>query len=283
MLRDESPQKLEERQRKQFPEWFKTCIAELHSEGLDVVTDELYALSFGPSEDVGLYTTYNANGIRWHVKKMERTRSVQNSGIMAPGSHGQGESNFYGRLVSIVKLDFAYGYSVHLFKCKWFSTINTKKRKRFVRDYHLRSVNENVLWYEDNPYILPTQAQQIFYLDDPKLNSGWKVIQTIRHRHVWDVPENEQAHVAETSYADVVDQEVEVENVFLPIQDDNVDPVTSYRGDGVPEMVTVSHEDRQSRIVMDVDFIDDSLIPEEPYSEIEEDCLDSDEDSDLDV
>ncbi|KAA0036578.1 CACTA en-spm transposon protein [Cucumis melo var. makuwa] len=37
--------------------------------------------------------------------------------------------------------------------------------------------------------ILATQAQQVFYLDDPKNGSNWKVIQVVQNKHIWDVLE----------------------------------------------------------------------------------------------
>ncbi|XP_061990536.1 uncharacterized protein LOC133708965 [Rosa rugosa] len=116
ILKRDSQVKLEERQRDQFPSWFKTHITELYNLGSSDVTRELYALTFGPEDSVGTYTICNANSVRWHVKQLEQTRTMQNSGIMVPGSHNNSESDFYGQLVSIVKLDFPYGYSVFLFK-----------------------------------------------------------------------------------------------------------------------------------------------------------------------
>ncbi|CAN6704077.1 unnamed protein product [Malus baccata var. baccata] len=44
------------------------------------------------------------------------------------------------------------------------------------RDYLLISVNTNT-------------PKQVFYVADPKAGNGWKVIQRIQHRNVWDIPE----------------------------------------------------------------------------------------------
>ena len=43
--------------------------------------------------------------------------------------------------------------------------------------------------YKNDPFILATQAQQVFYLDDYKNGHNWKVVQKVNHRHMWDVPE----------------------------------------------------------------------------------------------
>lgn len=283
LLKRESPFKLEERQRDQFPKWFKGHIEELYSQGSSHVTEEMYALSFGPSDTVGTYTMCNANGVRWHVKQLQQTKTVQNSGIMVPGSHNNGESDFYGQLVSVVKLDFPYGYSVFLFKCEWFNTVNTRKRKRIFYDYHLTSLNVNDKWYVKDSFVLAKQAQQVFYLDDPNLGFGWKVIQKIRHRHIWDVPENEESHDAETNYVDGIDQEDEASNIIPPIEDDNVELMSSLRRNDVePELVVLTNKDIEQGTLIGDDFIDDNLLDEELPSGDEDDTQESDEYSDLD-
>lgn len=180
---------------------------------MGVATNELSALAYGPDKRVGLYTGCVVNGVRWHVKHIKETHTTQNSGVMVPGTHGDQQFNFYGRLVNVVKIGFQDGYHVILFNCEWFNTqprfFRKKKIHCILRDYHLTSLNTTNVWYKDDLYVLAKQAQQIFYLDDPKLGSGWKVIQKIRHRHAWDVPKNEAAHEVETIYDEGVDQDGE--------------------------------------------------------------------------
>ena len=38
-------------------------------------------------------------------------------------------------------------------------------------------------------FILPSQVRQVFYLQDTKLGERWKIVQSIQHRGVFDVPE----------------------------------------------------------------------------------------------
>ncbi|KAK9932330.1 hypothetical protein M0R45_019573 [Rubus argutus] len=106
LLKRESPFKLEERQRDQFPKWFKGHVEELYSQGSSHVTEEMYALSFGPVDTMGTYTMCNANGVRLHVKQLQQTKTVENSGIMVPGSHNNGENDFYGQLGTLIDDDF---------------------------------------------------------------------------------------------------------------------------------------------------------------------------------
>ncbi|CAL9001938.1 unnamed protein product [Prunus brigantina] len=285
LLQIESPDNLEQRQRKLFPQWLKTRVKTLSKQGLGVATNELYALAYGPDKRVGLYTGCVVNGVRWHVKHIEETRTTQNSGVMVPGTHGDQQSNFYGRLVNVVKIGFQDGYHVILFKCEWFNTqprfFRKKKIHRILRDYHLTSLNITNVWYKDDPYVPAKQAQQIFYLDDPKLGSGWKVIQKIRHRHVWDVPENEAAHEVETIYDEGIDQDGD--DIVITSRDENDLPSTSLRRDDAePEIV----EEEISLEPIEVDdyeedFTDDDPI-EEQLSGDESNSVHSDDYSDLD-
>ncbi|XP_021829050.1 uncharacterized protein LOC110769375 [Prunus avium] len=285
LLEIESPDNLEQRQRKLFPQWLKTRVKTLSKQGLGDATNELYALAYGPDKRVGMYTGCVVNGVRWQVKHIEETRTTQNSGVMVPGTHGDQQSNFYGRLVNVVKIGFQDGYHVILFKCEWFNTqprfFRKKKIHRIRRDYHLTSVNTTNVWYKDDPYVLAKQAQQIFYLDDPKLGSSWKVIQKIRHRHVWDVPENEAAHEVETIYDEGVDQDGD--DIVITSRDENELPSTSLRRDDAePEIV----EEEISLEPIGVDdyeevFTDDESI-EEQLSRDESNSVHSDDYSDLD-
>lgn len=82
ILKRESHLDLEDRHRKSFPKWFKARVNALHKEGSSEVNDELYALSFGPDNTVSTFTSCNVSGICWHVKQLEETKAVQNSGFI---------------------------------------------------------------------------------------------------------------------------------------------------------------------------------------------------------
>lgn len=64
------------------------------------------------------------------------------------------------------------------------------------------SINTSHYWYVDDPFILANQAQQVFYLNDPKYGMNWKVVQIDQNKRLWDVPEvgdigNDQLDVLE--------------------------------------------------------------------------------------
>ncbi|KAI5335470.1 hypothetical protein L3X38_025603 [Prunus dulcis] len=172
---------------------------------------------------VGLYTRCVVNGVRWHIKHIKETRTTQNSGVIISRTRGDQQSNFYGRLVNVVKIGFQDGYHVILFK----------------------------------------------------------FIQKIRHRHVWDVPENEAAHEVETIYDEGVDQDGE--DIVITSRDENDLPSTSLRRDDAePEIV----EEDISLEPIEVDgyeegFTDDDSI-EEQLSGNESNSVHGDDYSDLD-
>ena len=59
-------------------------------------------------------------------------------------------------------------------------------------DGYFKSVNTAALWYKNEPFVLARQAKTCFYLEDTKYGAPWKVVQTFSHRHVYDVPEDEE-------------------------------------------------------------------------------------------
>lgn len=106
--------------------------------------------------------------------------------------------NLYGRLCNVIELTFVHGYEVILFHCEWFDT-NLKKRW-IEKNYHLVSINVNTQWYGNDPFVLATQASQVFYLYDYKLWSNWKVVQQVWHINIWDIEKkDDEEDIADNS------------------------------------------------------------------------------------
>ncbi|KAM1523267.1 hypothetical protein ACFX10_013309 [Malus domestica] len=104
-----------------------------------------------------------------------------------------------------------------------------------------------------DPYVLATQAQQVFYIDDLKLGHPWKVVQKIQHRHVWDVLEKDDDDDDNDDENDEDDDEYECEsdNSIRPVQDDNDEGAISLcREDIDPESIDVDEEIRRMLGVM---------------------------------
>ena len=97
--------------------------------------------------------------------------------------------NYYGMLEEVLKLTFSGSYYVTLFKCKWFNT--DPRRKKIVIENNVTSINIGGEWYKDDPYILATQAKQVFYMDDLLRGNQWKIVEGVNHRQIWEAEDLE--------------------------------------------------------------------------------------------
>ena len=71
----------------------------------------------------------------------------------------------------------------------------------------MTTIQVSATWYDNDPFILATQAQQVFYLDDYKNGYNWKVVQKVNHRHIWDVPEKDTSVASVREVSDGSDKE----------------------------------------------------------------------------
>ncbi|KAI3813595.1 hypothetical protein L1987_18322 [Smallanthus sonchifolius] len=128
-------------------------------------TDELRALAYGPLSAYS-YTARIVNGVRFVVHRRDLRHTTHNSGIV---SFGEDDTPYYGELKDIM-LKYFGDYSVVVFRGKWFNTLGNrriiKKDNIVVIDVSRQSYVGSE-WYDDQQYILMTQAKQVFYLEDP--------------------------------------------------------------------------------------------------------------------
>lgn len=121
-----------------------------------------------------IYPGCFVNGVKFHSLARDEGRRTQNSGVAV----GKDNDLYYGAIVYVVQLCYGNDVNVFLFKCRWF--------KRTKEDLGLLSVDTNSSWYEDEPFALATLVRQVFYLDDPKAGEGWKIVNHISHRGIWN-------------------------------------------------------------------------------------------------
>lgn len=150
-------------------------------------SDALYSLACGPDRRVSRYTGCIVNGIRFHTEEREKYRTTQNSGVVVKGTHEEVEIDFYGVLTDIIELSYCMRKRVYLFKCDWWDIGN--KKLGIQTDNYFTSVNLSRKWFKDDPFIIAGQAEQVFYLADTKLGGSWHVVQKIKPRNIFDVPE----------------------------------------------------------------------------------------------
>ncbi|TQD89115.1 hypothetical protein C1H46_025342 [Malus baccata] len=146
-----------------------------------------------------------------------------------------------------------------------------QRKKNIIQDFHLTSVNANNRWYDSDPYVLATQAQQVFYIDDLKLDHPRKVVQKIQHRHVWDVLEKDDD---DNDDKDDDEYEHKSDNSIRPVQDDNDKGTISLcREDIDPESIDVDEEIQRMLGVMgqQMDEVEAETNKEEEGEKDEED------------
>ena len=143
-----------------------------------VLSSEIIDLVKGPQKTISRMSGCTINGHRFHTKVRERRRKSQNSGVLVQGDH-QGEIiDFYGVLIDIIELYYIGRNRVLIFKCDWWDVGN--KRRINVDEFGFVSVNVNKTWYKDQPIVLASQAQQVFYVNDLKLGKDWRVVESFK-------------------------------------------------------------------------------------------------------
>ncbi|XP_039063901.1 uncharacterized protein LOC120208797 [Hibiscus syriacus] len=180
---------LQQRHQVEFPSWLKRYVIKLHLDASLESNNHLYVLGIGPDIRVSRYTGIIVNGVRFHTIKRGSSRRTQNSGVLVHGVHNSKETDFYGQLTDIIQLDYCNGNKVFMFECDWWNVGDKKNGIRTNGD--LISVNVSRKWYTCDRFVLATQVEQVFYIDDVKNGDNWKFVQKTNPRHIYDVPEVE--------------------------------------------------------------------------------------------
>ena len=187
---------------REFADWFrKTTLNNPNT------TPELINLALGPLDHALRYTAYNVKGFRFKtVARDGGSVTTQNSGVF--GTFGtrsyastqdtemhEGDIAYYGKLVDIFVLAYNGHRSVPLFKCDWADTRGQRGKK--VDDLGITSVNFSRLIHtgaspDDEPYILADEAQQVFYVADPK-HRDWHMVIHVKPRDLYDMGEEYDA------------------------------------------------------------------------------------------
>jgi len=138
-----------------FADWLMTnCVGD---------DDEtLKSLARKPNFTVHKWEAYDLNGYTFYTKNRDNKTMYQNSSIKVEAVDPNGRKDwYYGVIEEIWELEYDTLLTVPLFKCKWVKLGHAK-----VDQYGTTYVNLNELGYKDEPFVLATQATQIFYVKD---------------------------------------------------------------------------------------------------------------------
>ncbi|KAI8526182.1 hypothetical protein RHMOL_Rhmol13G0289000 [Rhododendron molle] len=151
-------------------------------------TDELWSLANGPNLLVKEHYGCITNGFRFRTREVDDRRRSQNSGVLAHGDHEGKMHNYYGHLIKVWEFEYMCENTVILFQCEWYNTGNTGRNGTIRTDKYCTSINVRSRWCQSDPFILPSQAKQVFYLNDTKWGEPWQVVQLVKQRGVFDLP-----------------------------------------------------------------------------------------------
>ncbi|KAI3462194.1 hypothetical protein Pfo_018857 [Paulownia fortunei] len=154
-----------------------------------------------PNVEVRLYDACIVNGVRYHTISHDTRWTTQNSGVNVPSSDDGKNLDFFEVLKDVVILFYVSGYKFGL------TFIDTSK-----------------IWYEDDPFILATQAKQVYYLDDIKRKGAWKVVQKVQYRKIYEVTkkkdDNSDEFESQSSSNNESNQEISSDEISLLVRDD---------------------------------------------------------------
>lgn len=170
--------------------------------GIEQVSDEIRWLARGPSQSVEVFKGYLINGFRFHTKDREVKRKTQNSGVLVKantvGYARASDRNpvaedvtYYGVLRDVIQLE--YGGTVGkktIFKCDWFDVRNHGGISKDNFGFTCLNVKKKSHEIDEEPFILASQAEQTFYVDDPT-DPEWLVAITTKPRDLFDMPDEE--------------------------------------------------------------------------------------------
>lgn len=185
---------------------------QLRSKGSPEATNELWSLANGPNPIMSQYSGCISNGVRFHTKDLENRRRSQNCGVIVEGDHEGQTHDFYGFVCKVWEMRYMFDYHVILFQCEWFDTGSSKT---ICTDSHCTAIDTGSRWYKEDPFVLPNQVKQVFYVNDTKLRGNWKVVQHIDRRGIWDIPER----MGEETHND------EIGDVFQQDETSNIPPI----------------------------------------------------------
>ncbi|XP_042467064.1 uncharacterized protein LOC122050202 [Zingiber officinale] len=159
---------------KRFIDWFRAkVVAEIDSCN-GGTTSTLTWLAHGPRVQILKYNSYVINGNLYQTKARDDDRVCQNSGVSLVANTMLvcsakdknpllADVSFYGVIEEIWELDY-HQFHVPLFKCAWVANdkgiINNDECGFTV-------VNLNKRGHKNDEFVLASQVNQVFYIDDP--------------------------------------------------------------------------------------------------------------------
>lgn len=170
--------------RKEFNKWFAENVSRHLPNDINVANDLRY-LSRAPSMWVKTMTKVTCHGYRWRMKAVDKKSVTQNSGVFVNANTDAGDIRYYGVLTEIIELAYPQGRSIVLFRCDWVDPIRGIKHD----ELGFTLVNLKRVLKTNEPFILASQASQVFYTSDPK-EKNWNVATNTKPRDLFEMEDD---------------------------------------------------------------------------------------------
>ncbi|XP_065865155.1 uncharacterized protein [Euphorbia lathyris] len=159
-----------------FNDWFKDTVAKMYASSKESNIRDLLSLSRGPSQYATNFDGYIVNGYRFRIEDCDKRRRTQNYGVCVSSDVGNegGPIDYYGILTEILELQYLGEKRVVLFKCKWFDVHDNVWGSK-IDEFGFICINPQRCLRTNEPFILASQASQVFYAID-NANKNWHVV-----------------------------------------------------------------------------------------------------------
>ena len=94
-------------------------------------------------------------------------------------------------MTDIIEVDYWVDKTITLFKCEWVCTTRGVKED----EHGFKLVNLGKKAFQNDPFILASQAEQVFYVEDP-VDPNWHVVVKISPRDYYDLSTDDCAEEA---------------------------------------------------------------------------------------
>ncbi|XP_016479237.2 uncharacterized protein LOC107800549 [Nicotiana tabacum] len=273
----------DERHNNDFLVWFRAHILQLAAQGN--ANDELISLAIGPGPVVHRYSTLMVNGFRFQTKDLESRRKTQNNGVLVRGDDSDSKE-YYGVLEDIYELLYLGNRKVYLFRCHWWDVAHLGKG---YDKYGFTSVNTRCALNTNEPFVLASQSEQVFYVND-MVDKDWLVVLKTSPRNLFNMPEEDDkcTNVEDEALQNgEAYQQNEVEfNMERNGDQENDILVSLHRDDVEPHIINYDHAIEQagtSGHTEEDGFINDNDIDMTEDEESEEEIFDDNEGEDSDM
>jgi hypothetical protein len=130
------------------------------------------------------------NNWLFRIANIDKTLVTQNSGVLVKG--GKGGTNWYGVIKRMISMEFSGQKEVILFQCHWFdvpAATSTNRGKGYSKDkFWVIDIDTTRHMYKNEPYILATQAELVFYVNLVN-KPGCSSVLSLKPRNLFSMPE----------------------------------------------------------------------------------------------